>query len=195
MMFDRKKIIAVSAFFILIVSFGASAANAQGNEFDAVCDQFEKKYKAKKVKIPFMWLARLAVGIVRPAGVKSFKVITYTDLKIAPEALDQELSGLMRDSFSEDWGPILRIRSKSGEQIYMNMRESGKSVKIFIVTVSDQKATVVRAKFDPEKLADFIEDPKIFGFSLDGNQTAASAELEESGVRKNGEIETERERN
>ncbi len=167
MMIDRRKLVATFALFILFVSFAVSSAEAKRNEFDAVCDQIESKFKAKKVKIPFMWLARFTVGIVRPAGVKSFKVTTYTDLKFSRESLDSDMRSVMRDAFSEDWSPILRVRSLKGEQIYMNMRESGNSVKILFVTINNTQATVVRAKFNPEKLADFLNNPRIFGISLD----------------------------
>jgi hypothetical protein len=163
---DRKKTIAAFSLFIVFVSFAVSKAEAKRNEFDSVCNQIETKFHAKKVKIPFMWLARFAVGIVRPAGVKSFNISTYTDLKFSPQTLDREMKSVMRDAFSDDWSPILRVRSSRGEQVYMNMREAGGNVKILFVTIQSNEATVVRAKFNPEKLADFLDNPKIFGISL-----------------------------
>ncbi len=189
MMFDRRKLVAAFALFIIFGSFAVSTADARRNEFDAVCDQIESKFQAKKVKIPFMWLARFAVGIVRPAGVKSFKVTTYTDLKFTRESLDQEMRSVMRDSFSQDWSPILRIRSKGGEQVYMNMRESGNSIKILVVTVNNDQATVIRAKFNPDKLADFLDNPKIFGISLDLNEKAESIDEQDTVIKENEPIE------
>ena len=169
-MLKKRKISAAIAFLLLFLSFAVSTANAKGNEYDAVCDHLENKFHAKKVKIPFMWLARMAVGIVRPAGVKSFKVTTYTNLRFENETLNEEMRSVMRNAFSDEWIPILRIRSKTGEQIYMNMRESGNNVKILLVSINQTEATVVRAKFNPEKLAEFINNPKIFGISLDDNE-------------------------
>ena len=150
----------------------AEKASAKGNEYDAVCDHLEERYDAKKVKIPFMWLARLAVGIVRPAGVKAFKVTIYRDLKFDDvKALNEEMKATMRDSFSDEWSPILRVRSSGGEHVYMNMREAGKNVKILMVTIDKDEAVVVRAKFNPDKLVKFLEDPRIFGFSLSEKKT------------------------
>jgi uncharacterized membrane protein YcgQ (UPF0703/DUF1980 family) len=172
-MLNKRKISAALAFLLLFLSFTALTVNAKVNEYDAVCDHLENKFQAKKVKIPFMWLARMAVGVVRPAGVKSFKITTYTDLQFSRETLDNDMRVVMRDSFSEDWSPILRVRSKTGEQVYMNMRESGDNIKILIVTINEKQATVIRAKFNPEKLADFINNPEIFGISLDDKEQVA----------------------
>jgi hypothetical protein len=68
-------------------------------------------------------------------------------------------------------------RSRAGEQVYMYMREAGKSVKIAVVTIDKKDAAIIRATFNPEKFADFINNPKVFGISLDdGNRRASSKE-------------------
>ena len=157
----------LSLFFAVALAFFSPAAIAKGNEFDAVCDHIEEKYQAKKVKIPFLWLARFAVGIVRPAGVKAFKVTIYKDLKFDdPLRLNEEMKATMKNAFNSEWVPLLRMRSVRGEHFYMNMREAGKNVKILLVSIQKDEAVVVRAKFNPDKLAAFIENPKIFGISL-----------------------------
>ncbi|REJ77698.1 MAG: hypothetical protein DWQ47_15115 [Acidobacteria bacterium] len=160
-----------AAAILLTLLFNAVAAPAvagKKNEYDAVCDHIEERYEAKKVKIPFMWLARAAVGIVKPAGVRSFKVTIYRELKFSRESLDTEMRSIMSEAFSKEWSPILRVITRDGEQIYMNMREHKKNVKVFLVSINRDEAVVVRAKFDPDKLVEFLDDPKVFGVSLDG---------------------------
>jgi hypothetical protein len=76
----------------------------------------------------------------------------------------------MKNSLSADWSPILRVRSQKGEQVYMYMREAGKSLKIMVVTIDKNQAAVIRAAFNPDKLAEFVNDPKIFGISLEGDR-------------------------
>jgi hypothetical protein len=46
------------------------------------------------------------------------------------------------------------------------MREAGNCVKLTLVTIDKEQAAVIRATFSPDRLADFINDPKIFGISL-----------------------------
>ncbi|MEO8073432.1 MAG: hypothetical protein ABI686_09300 [Acidobacteriota bacterium] len=169
----KKKIAIALTLLILAFTFTAPTANAQGGEYSKIVNHLKTKYQAKKVKIPFMFLARFAVSVVRPAGVKSFSVTLFEDLKFSKESLDLEMQSAMKNSFGADWNSVFRVRSRDGQQAYMYMREAGNSVKIALVTIDKDQAAVIRATFSPEKLAEFINDPRIFGISLDdGDKTA-----------------------
>jgi hypothetical protein len=98
--------------------------------------------------------------------VKSFSVTLFEDLKFSRETLDKEMQAVLRRSFDAEWSPIFRARSADGQQAYMYMREAGKSVRIALVTIDKENAAVIRATFSPERLAEFVNDPKIFGISL-----------------------------
>ncbi len=172
-MSKTKRLLGLILLAFSVTVFFVPASQAKGNEFDAVCDHLENRYNAQKVSIPFQWLARMAVGIVRPAGVKSFKVTIYKNLEFSPDTLNDEMKMTMRDSFSDEWTPILRIRSVKGEHVYMNLRESGNNIKVLFVTIKREEAVVVRAKFDPDKLVEFMENPEIFGISLAEQQTGS----------------------
>lgn len=161
-----KKILLAFALMFLVFAFVAPSVNAQKRGYSAIVSHLKTKYQAKKVKIPFMFLARFAVNVVRPAGVKSFNVTIFEGLKFSRTTLDAEMQAAMRDSLGDEWSPILRVRSREGEQVYMYMTEDGDNVKIMLVTIDKEQAVVVRAKFNPEKLAEFMENPKIFGISL-----------------------------
>ena len=169
-MLKKKNTLITLVFLLLIFTFSVSASNPKKpSEYKAIVSHLKTKYKAKKVKIPFIWLARFAVNVVRPAGVKSFSVTMFEGLKFSRETLDTEMQTAMRNSFDANWIPILRVRSRTGEQVYMYMREAGKSVKLAIVTIDKTQAAIVRATFNPEKLVEFINHPKIFGISLNDN--------------------------
>lgn len=163
----RKCLIAASALLLLTFTISVPAVNANNpNEYDSIVNHLKSKYQAKKVRIPFLWLAKFAVKVVRPAGVKSFSLTLFEDLKFSRESLDREMQAAMKNSFSAEWTSIFRVRSRDGQQAYMYMREAGKNVKITLVTIDKDQAAVIRATFSPEKLAGFINDPKIFGISL-----------------------------
>jgi hypothetical protein len=166
-MLKRNRIFIAPLLLLFVFSFSAPAATpGKPSEYKSIVRHLKTKYRAKKVKIPFMWLARFAVGVVRPAGVKSFSITVFENLKFSRETLDKEMQTVMRNSFTAEWSPIFRARSAEGQQAYMYMREHGKSVRIALVTIDKENAAVIRATFSPEKLAEFINDPKIFGVSL-----------------------------
>ncbi len=186
----KKQILIAAAFLFLLFSLSAPAAHAKGGEYNQIVRHLKTKYRAKKVKIPFMWLARFAVSVVRPAGVKSFSVTIFEDLKFSKETLDTEMQAAMRNSFGAEWSSILRVRSRTGEQVYMYMRDAGKdSVKISLVTINDKQAAVIRATINPDRLAEFMDNPKIFGISLDDDDRQAQNQNIES--RDNGKDDKE----
>ena len=166
----KKNIVIAATLLFLVFTFNAPSAQANGKEYKKIVNHLKLKYKAKKVKIPFMFLARFAVSVVRPAGVKSFSVTLFEDLKFSKESLDKEMQSAMRKSFDANWSSIFHVRSREGQQVYMYLREAGKSVKIAVVTIDKDQAAVIRATFSPEKLAEFINDPKIFGISLNDDE-------------------------
>ena len=191
MLKSKKNLIAL-ALLLVAFTFSAATANAQKKDYSAVVNHLKTKYQAKKVNIPFMFLARFAVKMVRPAGVKSFSITLFEDLKFSRETLDREMQTALKNSMSAEWSPIFRVRSRDGQQAYMYMREAGDSVKIMLVTIDKNQAAVIRAKFSPEKLAEFINNPKILGISLQDNGQQANNE-ENSGQTESGETKNEQE--
>jgi hypothetical protein len=168
-----KRIFLVTALSIMAFTLLApAAAEAKGGgEYGKVVKHLKTKYKAKKVRVPFMFLARWAVGVVRPAGVKSFNITLFEKLKFSRATLDTEMNAAMKDSLGPEWSPILRVRSHEGQQVYVNMREAGDNVRLMMVAIDKEGAAIIRATFSPEGLAGFINNPKIFGISLkDGDK-------------------------
>lgn len=155
--------VVVLSFFVI---FAAIPTQAKPSEYDSIVKHLKTKYKAKKINIPFMWLARFAVSVSRPAGVKSFSVTLFKDLKFSYSELDKEMQAAMRDSFGPEWIPAIRVRTRKGQQVYMYMREERNVVKVALVTIDKQEAAIIRATFSPDRLADFINNPKILGIKL-----------------------------
>src|SRR5262245_20124615 len=142
-MYRNNRILIALALSVIALSF-VSAVTAQPNEYELVVRQLKTNYKAKKVSIPFMSLARAIVAIARPAGVKAFKITVFDGLQISKETFDGEMRAGLGKIFGEDWIPILRVRSRDGEQVYMYMREWRQDVKINLVTIDKEQAVVVR---------------------------------------------------
>jgi hypothetical protein len=149
-----------------LISAAAPAARADDPEFDAITSHLKSAFNAHRVSIPFLGIANFFVKIVRPAGVKSFKVAIFEDLSFAPGQLGNGFNAVMRSALSPEWQPLVRVRSRDGEQLYVYAREAGENVKLMVVTIDQTDAVVARVKLSPKRLADFLQDPKILGISI-----------------------------
>jgi hypothetical protein len=149
-----------------MLSIAPPAARADDPEFDAITKHIKLYYKAKRVSIPFLGLANFFVKIVRPAGVKSFKVAIFEDLNFVPGSVNSELSAVIRNALSPEWRPLVRVRSRNGEQLYVYAREAGENIKLMVVTIDQTDAVVARVKISPKRLSEFLSTPKILGISI-----------------------------
>src|SRR3954471_12545426 len=160
-----KKIFLIT-FALSFLCLAAIPSSAKPSEYDRLVRHLKTRYQAKKINIPFIFLARMVVGVARPAGVKSFSITLFRDVKISRENLDGEIRSAMSEMFGPEWSPIFRVRSQKGQQAYMYMRDDGKNVRVSLLTIDKEQAAIIRATFNPDKLIDFINNPRIMGISL-----------------------------
>ena len=163
----RRNAIFTMIAFSFLLSLNASIAIAHpAKEYDAVVKQLKTQYRAKKVNLVFMWLARAAVSVIRPAGVKSFSLTVFQNLTFSANSIDNEMQATMRQAYGPEWSSIFHVRSRTGEQAYMYMKDDGANVRFVLVTIEKEQAAIIRATFSPDKLIEFLNDPKIMGISL-----------------------------
>ncbi len=160
----RVKSGTVLAALLLAFVFSSPAA-ARADDFDAVVKNVRAACGGRKVRIPFLGLAGFMTKIVRPAGVKSFKLAVFEDVTRAGDV--SGLGAAIGQSLGPEWRPLVRVRAEGGAaQTHVYVRESGNDLKLMVVTLDGAQATVIRAKVNPEALARFARDPKLLGVSL-----------------------------
>jgi VWFA-related protein len=156
---------------VLLLILLSTQLEALGDDFGMIVGNVEKHYKAKKKKIPFLGLAGLAVKIVRPAGVKSFKLAVFEDQDFAPGQRDQAFGQAVSKSLNSKWKPMVRsVNRASGARSYVYTHHSGKDMEMLTVTFSSRHAIIAQAKINPDAAARFLEKPEILGFSVGGGQ-------------------------
>jgi hypothetical protein len=142
-----------------------TAARAKEGDFDAVVRNVKVTCGGKRVRIPFLGLANFASKLVRPAGVKSFKLAVFEDLERSGDAA--QLGPAVSQALGPEWRPLVRVRSRrEGAQTLVYVSEAGRNLKLMVVAVDGGQATVIRAKVSPEALAKFARDPKLLGIPL-----------------------------
>jgi hypothetical protein len=181
---ERLFIHALILLAILSISSASAPAQQRGGGFDAIAKHLKTRYQARKKGIPFLGLAKFAIRIVKPAGVKSINVSLFEDLKNTSGLPDGELSGMMRDSLSAEWQPLISIRQRNGDQIYIYATEAGKDIKLAVLAINQTDAVLARVKVEPNALRKFLDNPSILGISLGGNRQAQALQPEQSETGK-----------
>ena len=162
----RTSVAAMLLAGICAVAFSVSAS-AEEPAFDVIANHLKSHYHATEKHIPFMGLAYFAVKVVRPAGVKNLRVKIFEHLNYSHDGLDQELNSALADSLGPSWSSIIRVFSRNDHsQTLVYAKEEGKHMRLMIVNLSQEDATIVRVKVDMNSLQKFIDNPKILGISL-----------------------------
>lgn len=175
----------VAAAMIALLAVGAQSQSKpfvpKGKGFDDVVRHMEKNQGAKKTKVPMLGLAKFAVRLVRPAGVKGFKLAIYEDQDFKARGEKIPFSQVMRQAYNKDWSPLVQLHSKrdGDSRTYIYVKQSKKDVEFAVATLAENEAVLVQVKFNPDAAARFLENPKIMGISLGnsvrggGNNTIA----------------------
>lgn len=161
----------------VMLALSSPLANAQtkftpkGKGFNDVVKYVEKNYGVKKTKIPMLGLAKFAIWMVRPAGVKGFKLAVFEDQNFAGRPESIPFSQVMRQSFNKEWSPLMQINSKrdGNSRTFIYVRQTKKDVEFALAMLEEREAVILQAKFNPDAAARFLENPKIMGASLGGS--------------------------
>ena len=144
----------------LALALTATVARAGEKDFDLAVDQIKQQYHGKKLGGFGMFLARVAVKMAKPAGVKSFKFAVFEELSGVEDG--QALQAALRDGLASSWRPLVRTYSRrEREQTYVYVRPKDKDFEVLVVAVDDTEATVVKARIDPVEAAKWIEDKQV----------------------------------
>ncbi|HMB28257.1 MAG TPA: hypothetical protein VKS99_09130, partial [Blastocatellia bacterium] len=156
-------------------------AMAKGKGFKDVVKHIETNYGAKKVRIPLLGLANFAVKLVRPAGVKGFKLAVFEDQNFSAREGAASFDAVMREAYNKDWRPMVQVNSKrnGASHTFIYVKSSGKDVQFALAALDDHEAVVLEVRFNPDAAARFLENPKIMGVSLGksvrGNNAAVAS--------------------
>ena len=167
-MTTRTKALPLCLVAVIFFSMSPQRVSAGDNSFSSVVSHIKSNYRARQQSFfGAMMLARLAVKIVRPAGVKNFKVAYLRNLDFGDRPGRSEFQASARTMISNEWQPLIQYNSmKQNQYTHVYYAQEKDHVKLLVVTLQKDEAVVVQAKFSPEKLSQFIEDPRIIGISL-----------------------------
>ncbi len=189
-MSTRKSLFARLLIVTALLSLAPSIASAGDRSFSSVVKHLKSNYGAKgKSTFGLVNFARFAVKVIKPAGVKNFKVAMLSDLRYEehPKPGTMEFHSYIRNTVNPLWKPLFQYTARAkGQWSYVYITQEGNDVKILALALQQREAYVVQFKFSPDKLAKFIDDPKIMGISLKGDRSAGD---NQAGADEDGEDE------
>jgi hypothetical protein len=173
-MITRNRLIPSIAIVVVMLALAPVAATAGDNSFSSVVKHIKSNYNAKQQGFfGMMMFARLAVKVVKPAGVKNFKMAMLRELDYSrgPRPGQGEFHTFIRSKIDPVWSPLVQFSSPRQKQwTYVYASQEKENIKVLVVTIQQEQAFVVQTKFSPEKLIEFMNDPKIMGISLKSEQ-------------------------
>ena len=130
-------------------------------DFGAVARAIDAEKGVKRVWIPFLGIARLAVWVVHPEGVRDFQLVTFEGAhKVAPERLQQ----VMNEKLGKGFVPLVRVWSKKAgkkDWSFIYVRPHGQDrIELVILAHDDEDTALVRVDVDAEVLARELDDPR-----------------------------------
>ena len=172
-MTTSKRLLTRLSITVVLVTLAPVASLAGDESFGSVVKHIKSNYHGKQQGFfGAMMLARFAVKIIKPAGVKNFKVVLLRDLDYseAPSPRNGQFHAIIQSKIDPMWTPLVQYSSPREKQwTYVYVTREKEDVKLLVVTLQQKDAVVLQTKFSPAKLVEFMNNPQIMGISLNSD--------------------------
>ena len=183
---------------VALVSLAPVVALGGDESFNSIVKHIKSNYNAKQQGFfGAMMLARFAVKIIKPAGVKNFKMTLLRDLDYshAPAPEDGHFHSFIRSKIDPQWVPLVEYSSPRERQwSYVYVTRENEDVKILVVTLQQHDAVVLQTKFSPEKLAEFMNNPQIMGISLNSDKTSKDNSVKSDDAGHDNDVDPQKQK-
>jgi len=165
-----KRLITRLSITVTLLTLAPTAALAGDESFSSVVKHIKSNYHGKQQGFfGAMVVARFAVKMIKPAGVKNFKLVYLKDLDYseAPNPTSGQFNAFIQSKIDPGWTPLIQYSSPRERQwTYVYIAREHDDVKVLVVTLQKQDAVVLQTKFSPAKLVEFMNNPQIMGITL-----------------------------
>jgi hypothetical protein len=163
----QRRWITRAVLLVVLLAFTEAAALAGDDPYARLVKNLETNYHGKRTPIPFLGLANFVLKFWHPAGVKSVKLAVFQDATATEDATGPSFDSALKAAAGPEWQPVVRVYSRPDHQwVYVYLLEEGKDIKILVATHGQGEGVVAQVKFDPQKLAEFIQNPQVLGVQL-----------------------------
>ena len=127
-------------------------------DFASIARAIDAQHGVKRVWIPFLGIARVAVRVIAPEGIHDFQLATFE----GADGLDpRELHDILRTKVGKGFVPLVQVWSrKSNEWSFIYARPSGRGDRLELVILAhdDSDTVLVRVDVDANLIARELKD-------------------------------------
>ena len=130
-------------------------------DFASLAKAIDSKSGVKRIWIPFLGVARFAIRMVQPEGVRDFQLATFSGTdKVDP----RELQSLMREKIGPGFMPLVQVWSrKAGKKewsfIYAKPNANDR-IELVVLAHDDEETVLVRVDVDADMIARELGEPR-----------------------------------
>ena len=143
--------------FLTMVS---ESASADDHDFSRLVKVIESRYRTHRDHIPLWGFVKPVLKTARPLGANGLEIAVFEDLNLDRSGSPEELAVLVQGALNSSWRPMLCVCSKrDGERTLIYANAIGKKLRLMILTMDGDGAVVLEARFKPDNLGKWLQDP------------------------------------
>lgn len=140
---------------LLLLSVAAVPLHA---DFASIARAIDAQHGVRRIWIPFLGIARLAVRVAEPEGIHDFQLVTFegTD-RVDP----RKLHNIIRTQAGPGFTPLVQTwsrRSNDWSFIYARPSNRGDRLELIVLAHDDGDTVLVRVDVDANKIVRVMKD-------------------------------------
>jgi hypothetical protein len=142
---------------IICLMLSTAAIDGAESGFDDIVRTISDELHARPMHVPFFGLAKFAIFVAHPAGVKHLELAVFPHGDFDRQSTRSIAEAI--EAMHRDWSPFVRVRN-ARESVLVYMTQERNDCKLLVVAVETNEATVVEVRLNPEGLQAWLRDPE-----------------------------------
>ncbi len=147
---NKRVVLALALFTVVTLPLHA--------DFASIARAIDAQQGVKRVWIPFLGIARVAVRMIAPEGVHDFQLATFEGADgVDPRAMHD----ILRSKIGAGFVPLVQVYSRKAREwsfIYARPSRGGDRLELMILTHDDEDTVLVRVDVDANAIARELRD-------------------------------------
>jgi hypothetical protein len=156
----KRRVLKVCTVCVVCALLAIPCCADNDSDFQAVVRAIEAQYGVHHMRIPMLGFATLCLRVAGTPGAAGLKLAVFENVR-SKEISSASLEQAIQTAVGDRWKPLVRVRSRDeGELTMVYTNPADKEVRVLIVAVDGNNATVVQTKVKASQIEKWIHDPE-----------------------------------